>query len=66
MPAAAGDGAGRDDQYFLLAPAAAGEVVHQRLEPGAADVAGGIVHQQRRADLDDEPAGLGEIAAHGE
>ena len=56
MAAADRDGAGGDDDHFLPARAAARDVVGQGVEPVAPDPAGLLVHQQGRADLDDQPA----------
>ena len=55
MAAADRDRAGGDEDHLLAARAAARDVVDQRVEPGAADLAARVVDQQRRADLDDEP-----------
>src|SRR5260221_10305810 len=60
MAAADGDGAGGDDENILTAGAAAREILHQRLEPGAADIAARLVDEEGGADLDDQPARGGE------
>ncbi len=49
------DRPGGDDDHLLAAPSAARDVVDQRVEPGAADLAV-LADQQRRADLQDDPA----------
>src|SRR5471030_835951 len=51
-----GDRARRDDQHLLAPRAATRDVLAQRLEPAAPQIAAGLVDQQRRADLDDQPA----------
>src|SRR5437762_171403 len=65
MAAADGEGARRDEQDVLAAGAVAGDVRHERVKPGAADVAGRLVDEQGRADLDDEAAGGGERLSQG-
>src|SRR5207237_3527925 len=62
MAAADGDGAGGDDQHLLATRAAAREIGHQGRQPGVADRAARLVDEQRRADLDDQPARGGEAA----
>jgi hypothetical protein len=58
VAAADRDGAGGDqDAPRSRAPGMRGDVVGQRVEPAAADCPVRLVDQQRRADLDDQPAG---------
>jgi len=59
MATADRDRAGRDDDDVLVAAAATREVIDQRVEPGAVDLAI-LVDKQSRADLDDEPARRGQ------
>src|SRR5260221_10617978 len=56
MAAADGDGAGGDDENILTAGAAAREILHERLEPAAADIAARLVDEEGGTDLDDQPA----------
>ena len=53
------DRAGRDDDDLLPPSAAAREIIDQRVEPGAVDLAI-LADQEGRADLDDQPLGLGQ------
>ena len=53
------DRAGRDDDDLLPPGAAAREIIDQRVEPGAVDLAI-LADQEGRADLDDQPLGLGQ------
>src|SRR5271170_6464681 len=54
MTAADRDRAGGDDNHLLAPGAATGDIVGQYLEPLVPDFAA-VGHQQRRADLDDQP-----------
>ena len=42
--------------HLLLARAQAQQVFDQGFEPGPIDLPGGLIDEQRRADLDDDPA----------
>jgi hypothetical protein len=54
------DRAGRDEHHFLPARTQARDVGGERLEPRAVDAARRFLDEQRRADLDDDPARPGE------
>src|SRR5579862_3774454 len=56
MAAPDSDRARRDDQHLLAASTAARDVLNERREPIAADIAARVIDEQRRANLDDEPA----------
>jgi len=59
MATADRDRAGRDDDHILVAGAAARDVIDQRVQPGAMDLAI-LIDEQGRADLDDEPSRRGQ------
>jgi len=50
------DGAGGDNHNLAAAARERGKVVDERVQPGGVDAAALAVDQQRRADLDDDPA----------
>ena len=54
--AAERDGAGGDHQHVVLLLVQGGDVGGELIEPVALQAAGGGVHQQRGADLDDDAA----------
>src|SRR5439155_25189559 len=64
MAAADRDCARGDEDHLLLAAAAARDVVRQRVEPVAPDLAV-VIHQQSRADLDDKPPCPGQRGSGG-
>ena len=53
------NGTGRDDDHFLAGAMHRGDVVGERIEPRRLELAGVEIDQQGRADLDDDPAGIG-------
>jgi hypothetical protein len=51
-----GDGARRHQHHFLPARTQAEQIRDECLEPGAVDLPGGLIDEQRRADLDHDAA----------